>query len=413
MVVALLQGMRTGRVVAFERAVMLLLTLPAGCGGRTDSPITASDAAPPIRGVGPGPGVFDAGTPIPVFEPTPGPADDASVTYVGDATAPVLTVVDPTFVAEAGACHWGGVPGNTTGTGCNWSEVFKGDPVACVGFPAGNYPASALCTAVCGSNANGDVADFCYVNDLSDASAVGGPYALMCRVTSGGCGPTFPPGNGGRRPAYFASLGFGPAPVGREVGTHFARVACMEAGSVEAFRNLRDELRAHGAPKRLVRAAARAMRDEVRHVRMTAALARRFGETPIAPYPAPKRAARSLEEVALENAIEGCVRETYSALECLWQAHRATDPSVRSTMKRIARDEMRHLALSWAVDSWAKSKLGPSARRRLQDAQREELHVLVGEMANDPLGALMAVAGLPRAAQSRSLVGTIATQLAA
>ena len=112
----------------------------------------------------------------------------------------------------------------------------------------------------------------------------------------------------------------------------------MEAGSVEAFRVLRDDLRMHGAPERLVRAAARAMRDEIRHVRQTAALARRFGEEPIAPPPVPDRPARTFEAVALENAIEGCVRETYSALECLWQAHRAEDPRVRSTMVQIARD---------------------------------------------------------------------------
>jgi hypothetical protein len=404
--------MRNGQVIAFERAVMLLLSLPAGCGGRTDSPAAASDAAIPIRGDDPGQGPFDAAAPIRGVDP--GPAYDAASIYVVDAAAPVVPVIAPTFVAEAGACAWGISPANPTGDACNWAADFKGDPVACVGFPVGGLGSAAQCLAICGGDANGDVADTCYVNDIRDASAIGEQYALICGISTGACArPTFPPGNGGRRPAYFASLGFGPAPIGREVGTHFARVACMEAGSVEAFRNLHDELRAHGAPQRLLRAAARATRDEVRHVRMTSALARRFGEEPIAPYPAPHRVPRSFEEVALENAIEGCVRETYSALECMWQAHQATDASVRSTMKRIARDEMRHLALSWAVDSWAKSRLDLAARRRLREAQLEELQALVGETANDPLDSLVAIAGLPRAAQSRSLIGTIGAQLVA
>jgi hypothetical protein len=45
-------------------------------------------------------------------------------------------------------------------------------------------------------------------------------------------------------PTYFASLGFSAAPVWCEVGAHYARVACMEARRVNAFRNLRDGLRA-------------------------------------------------------------------------------------------------------------------------------------------------------------------------
>ena len=219
--------------------------------------------------------------------------------------------------------------------------------------------------------------------------------------------------NGGRRPAYFASLGFGPPLPGREVGSHFARVACMEAGSVEAFRCLRDELMAHGAPTRLVRAASRAIRDELRHVRVTSGLARRFGEMPIAPRPAPPRVVRTLLGVALENAVEGCVRETYSALECLWQAQAAEDPVVRAEMKRIARDEMRHLALSWEVHAWAMRRLDGAARARVREAQRRAIHELLGEVGTDPRASLVRTAGLPRGAQSRALVSAIATRLAA
>ena len=253
--------------------------------------------------------------------------------------------------------------------------------------------------------------------DLPAGSAFGAAHALGCYVNAPNTCPQVPScptcviGNGGRRPAYFAALGFGPAPAGREVGTHFARAACMEAGSVEAFRRLRDELRAHRAPARLVRAASRAVRDELRHVRQTSALARGFGEHPLVPPLPPDRAVRSLEAVALDNAVEGCVRETYSALECMWQARRAGDPVVRSTMKRIARDEMEHLALSWSVHAWAMQRLGRAARTRVHEAQREQVEVLAREMARDPVESLVTTAGLPPARASQALVATIASQL--
>jgi hypothetical protein len=243
-----------------------------------------------------------------------------------------------------------------------------------------------------------------------------GSNSLNCGITggsSGNGGPSCLILNGGRRPDYFASLGFDPPAAGRELGTHFARAALMEAGSVEAFRRMRDELVAHRAPRRLVRAASRAMRDEMRHVRQTSALARRFGEKPLAPPPPPPRAVRSLEELANENAVEGCVRETYSALECLWQAEVATDPVVRATMKRVARDELRHLALAWSVHEWARGKLSAAARDRLRTAQREAVAALMGEVSRDPHRSLMNEGGLPKGRQSQVLISAIEARLAA
>jgi len=133
-----------------------------------------------------------------------------------------------------------------------------------------------------------------------------------------------------------------------EAGGYFAQIAQLEAASVIAFRVLRDELRAHGAPKALVRAAARAARDEIRHARATGALARRFGGTPRAAAVV-RGARRSLEAIALENAVEGCVRETYGALLATRQALLSRDHGVRAAMMLIARDEPRHASLSWRV----------------------------------------------------------------
>jgi hypothetical protein len=349
--------MRNHRLV-FERALLVALALPAlaACGGQT---AYSADAGP-------------------TGEPPPPP------------TAP-----------DAAACGWAAAPPGTFNSDCTWLFTFTGDPSAC-GLPAGG-PTPAECAAICGKNAEGNAADSCGLTTL------GGAEAVECFVHVGSCAPM--PGNGGRRPEFFASLGFGPVKAGRELGTHFARVACMEAGSVEAFRMLRDELRAHGAPKRLVEAASRSMRDEMRHVRQTSALARRFGEEPIAPVPIPARPPRSLEALALENAVEGCVRETYSALECMWQSHVAEDPVVRATMTRIARDEMSHLALSWKVHAWAMSRLSAAARARVQQAQRDEIAALGRELVRDPEAPLLRTAGLPRAAHSRALVASIAAEV--
>jgi hypothetical protein len=124
-------------------------------------------------------------------------------------------------------------------------------------------------------------------------------------------------------------------------------------------------------------------------------------------------APRPLYEVALENAVEGCIRETYSALECMWQAEAATDPVVRATMKRIARDEMRHLALAWSVNAWMRQRLSLPERARLLDAQRGAVANLSRELGADPHPDLVGPGGLPRAAQSRELVRAIGAWLAA
>src|SRR6185369_2194729 len=105
-----------------------------------------------------------------------------------------------------------------------------------------------------------------------------------------------------------------------------------------------------------------------RHARIAGALARRFGvdvpepvreETPL----------RSLADLALENAVEGCVRETWGALVALRQASRAADVEVRAAMGRIARDEVRHAELAWTIDRWLTPRLGAAQRQQVRSAR--------------------------------------------
>jgi hypothetical protein len=206
----------------------------------------------------------------------------------------------------------------------------------------------------------------------------------------------------GRRPA-----GFSPrrrCTSGSQVGRWFAEASILEAASVPAFRRLATELKAHGAPAPLVRAARRAVGEEIRHHRMTAAVARANGAISRAPRirTAP---VRSLVAMAAENAREGGVRETFGAATAAFQARHAADPRLRAVMSVIARDEARHALLAWEIDAWARTALPASGARRLTAARDAAACNLERELAAaPPPGRSLARAlGLPSAPALRRL----------
>jgi hypothetical protein len=186
---------------------------------------------------------------------------------------------------------------------------------------------------------------------------------------------------------------------GSELGRYFARQSWLEAASVHAFGRLAAELRQRRAPDSLARAAERAAQDEVRHARATAALARRHRASP-PPVRIRKQPRRTLEAFALENMIEGCVRESWAALLALWQAKTAADPLVRRTMAAIAPDEVRHAELAWAVDAWARPRLSAKARARVTAASDAALAELASERAPSAVDSAI---GLPSGRSLRTL----------
>jgi len=188
----------------------------------------------------------------------------------------------------------------------------------------------------------------------------------------------------------------------RSLGGYFAHAASLEAASVDAFEILEIELQAHRAPSELQRAARRAARDEVRHARLVAGLARRFGIT--AEQPGVQVVAiRGLEDIALENVSEGCVRETFGALVGRWQAVHAVDPEVRGVYRRVAQDELRHAALAWRVAGWVEPRLTEQARRRLVEARHEAIRTLKEELAVEPSSEVRRLAGVPGARHAGAL----------
>ncbi|MGC4092712.1 MAG: hypothetical protein QM756_33495 [Polyangiaceae bacterium] len=192
---------------------------------------------------------------------------------------------------------------------------------------------------------------------------------------------------------------------------HLVEAAWLEAASVAAFRVLRAELRAHGAPRHLLRAASRSQRDERRHARASRALARRFGSS----VPAVERSAsplRPLVAIALESAVEGCVRETWGALIALRQARRASELGVRSTLSRIARDEVRHAELAWQVDGWLSSRLSKAERRSVLGARAAALAELAREIRVTLPKAERDRLGLPGPAEATQMLAGLERELA-
>ncbi|TSC25941.1 ferritin-like domain-containing protein [Corallococcus sp. Z5C101001] len=212
----------------------------------------------------------------------------------------------------------------------------------------------------------------------------------------------------GRRPVGLQEARAGDCEDAR--GRYFADAARLEAASIHAFLRLREELALHGADTALQDAALLSAEDEVRHTAVTARLALRYGAIP----PPPAVAAlplRPLREVLLDNAVEGCVRETYGALLAHHQALHARDPEIREAMLRIAQDETRHAGLSWDIDAWARSKLSLEERSIRREARRRAVEALRAEVAVPLDPRLTADAGLPSPEVAETLLDVLEQEL--
>lgn len=209
----------------------------------------------------------------------------------------------------------------------------------------------------------------------------------------------------GRRPEGYVD----PA-VDATLAGWLAHAADLERVSVDAFQILGRELAHHGAPPSLVERAARAEADEVRHARALATLARREGAT-VSTAPVTHGDVRGLLAIALENAVEGCIRETYGALVAGWQARHAERSDLRRAMKAIHPEETSHAELAWDVHAWLADRLTAAERaqveRAMADAVAQLAHAARSPMAADLRSAL----GLPAPAEAVRLVEGLRTHL--
>ena len=151
-----------------------------------------------------------------------------------------------------------------------------------------------------------------------------------------------------------------------------------------------------------------AAEDEVRHARATRRRAERFGaHVPAAFVPAVKP--RSVEELAIDNALEGCVNETFGAALAAMQAERATDPQVRRMMGVIAKEELGHSALSWQLAAWLDERLDAGGRERVRAARRQAVTTLLQDLASEGPGSVRL--GLPDAATAREMLASMRVAL--
>ncbi len=186
--------------------------------------------------------------------------------------------------------------------------------------------------------------------------------------------------------------------------------AALEAASVPAFLMLADDLRALHAPSELIEQAVGSARDEIRHAAMVAFLSAQEGGEPIV-VEVPRRARKTLFEVARENAVEGCVRETYGALVGMYQAQFAKDPAYRAAMGSIANDETQHAELSHRIAAWAEPQLSANERALIQ---RERLQFIAGLRASaeqEHASEIHDRAGFPRPAVAFAMLDALEKNL--
>jgi hypothetical protein len=195
----------------------------------------------------------------------------------------------------------------------------------------------------------------------------------------------------GRRPAGFTGPDPRLVPV---LGAYLAQAAHLDAASAFAHERLARELDAHGAPRGLLERCDRAGVAELRHARAFAQLAERRGVVARAPA-LPDMRIRALLDVALENAVEGVVRQTCGAAIARYRAHHAADPEVRRVMASVAEDEREHAELAFAVARWLHEVLDPVERVLVEDAMRHAVTALASELDVDPEPVLCARAGVP------------------
>ncbi len=228
-----------------------------------------------------------------------------------------------------------------------------------------------------GRNSDGTVWDGGAVSGCLEICADAGLSAGSCQGDGQGQLTCFSPCRG-RAPAGLVGL----SPMHDSLGSWLAVSAEMEAAAVHAFWQLADELEAHGIPGDAARLAAQ---DEVRHARATAKLALRHGVMPATPRVHPLMQPRSLEAVALDNAVEGCGRELFGATLNAWQAERAAAPELRALMRTIAGDELGHARLSQELAETLRPRISLAMRRHLREAQEQALLTFAAAECNERL----------------------------
>ena len=203
---------------------------------------------------------------------------------------------------------------------------------------------------------------------------------------------------GGRAPPGLEGL----SAANGSAGSWISRMAELEQAAVYAFLHTAQELDAHGIHD-AAEIALTAAQHEISHADQLTHLALRMGHCP-RPVRIQETPIRSLAELALDNAAEGCGRELFGAALNAHQAEHAGDERVRFTMAAIAGDEAKHAEFSMELSRLLSPRLSLAQRRRLREGQEQVLSQLShGEMPEKTRRLL----GLPDPSQALSLVSRL------
>ncbi|OQX01317.1 MAG: hypothetical protein BWK73_46465 [Thiothrix lacustris] len=211
----------------------------------------------------------------------------------------------------------------------------------------------------------------------------------------------------GRMPA---GLHVHPQTAASELGSYFADMAAMETAAITAFRYLVRELTAYQAPVALIRLAQAAIEEETRHAQMAGLLSQAC-DTAVPVVEVADFQLRSLFDIALENAIEGCVNETFAAACGLWQEQHAESEVFRQVIGHIAEEEVGHAALSWSIHEWAIPQLTLAQQAHIRQAQAEAVETLAQKFLREETPLVRRAVGLPQQADAAHLFQQLRTQL--
>lgn len=201
----------------------------------------------------------------------------------------------------------------------------------------------------------------------------------------------------GRRPEGLVNVAASDA-----IGHRLARVAWLEGAAVAAFDVLAEELVRFGAPSDLVARAHQARADEVVHADLVGEMAAALGHV-VPPVEVEPARSRSLLDFALENAVEGCVRETYGAAEARFAATSATSLKAQAVFSRIADDEARHAQLSRDVGRWVATQLSDAENARVSRAMVDAHNQLLTELARRQPDPTFHALGTPTSEQALAI----------
>jgi hypothetical protein len=112
----------------------------------------------------------------------------------------------------------------------------------------------------------------------------------------------------------------------------------------------------------------------------------------------------------MENAVEGCARETFGAVVAMWRATHAGDVDVRHALKRIAPDELGHAALAWTIAAWIEQRLDTDAATRIHRARDAALAEHTKRVV-DPPREVARTLGTPSADEMRVMTNTLVAAL--